>query len=143
MKFSLDASAMLRFLFYQAGGLRVQEILELASSGQVEAQISVVNWGEVGGRMDSVHRRAAAESLAGTLTLYGIQIVTSDEQRAQRAAFLKRDWGLSYADAIRVELALGDSQTIVATADFGFKKTEHLVITEVLPPNLPPPLPVQ
>ena len=131
--FVLDASALLRFLLRQAGGERVLEILRLGQEQKARLLISAVNWGEVVARIDKAEGRASAEALAATLIYYGLEIISANRSRAERAALLRRDWDIGYADAFCVELALYDSQTSVITADFGFRKTESLVKTEFLP----------
>lgn len=137
--YTLDASALLRFLLNQAGALRVQQILELGQSGQARVCISAVNWGEVVGRVDGEHGRAFSQALGGTLVHYRLEIVDVDAKRAQRTALLKKDYGLGYADAFCVELLMSHPESVLLTADYDFKKFAHLVPTEFLAADAPSP----
>jgi PIN domain nuclease of toxin-antitoxin system len=101
----LDASAVLRFLLGEAGDHRVKTVLEDSQRGALRAVISAVNCGEVVGKIYQSQGRLAAEALTTTLKFYGLEIIPVTADRAARAALLKVDLKLGYADAICVELA--------------------------------------
>lgn len=54
-------------------------------------------------------------------------------ERAVRAAELKVDHGIAFADAIALELAIGSPDHIFLTADYGFKSVDKLARIEFLP----------
>lgn len=134
----LDASAVLRFLLGEAGDQRVEEILEGSQRGASRAVISAINCGEVVGKIYQSQGRLAAEALATTLQFYGLEIVPVTADRAARAAVLKVDLKLGYADAICVELAASLPNSTIITADYDFVAATALVAIEFLP-NRPKP----
>jgi len=134
----LDASAVLRFLLGEAGDQRVEEILEGSQRGASRAVISAINCGEVVGKIYQSQGRLAAEALATTLQFYGLEIVPVTADRAARAAVLKVDLKLGYADAICVELAASLPNSTIITADYDFVAATALVAIEFLP-NKPKP----
>jgi len=133
-----DASAVLRFLLGEAGGVRVKELLATAQSGQAAALISAVNWGEVVGKIDKSQGRAAADALTSTMQFYGLRIIPAGAERAAKAALIKLDWKLGYADAFCVELTASLPKSILITADHDFQLVTGLVTVEFLP-NKPTP----
>jgi hypothetical protein len=50
-----------------------------------------------------------------------------------RAAELRVDRKISYADAFAAELAVGIADHVLVTADYGFKAVEDLTRVEFLP----------
>ena len=128
-----DASAILRFLLGEAGGVRVKELLANAQKGQATAIISAVNWGEVVGKIDKSQGRAPAEALTSTLEFYGLRIVPANAERAAKAALIKLDWKIGYADAFCVELAASFPNSALITADHDFQLVTSLVAVEFLP----------
>ena len=95
--------------------------------------ICAVNWGEVIVQVDRNQGRAAALQVQALLTKLGLEIISVTPERAERAALLKRDWKLGYADAFCAELAIGDPDSILITADFEFRAISALVKVEFLP----------
>ncbi len=53
--------------------------------------------------------------------------------QAVRAAELKVDRNISYADAFALELAMRSPEHVLVTADYEFKKVTDLARTEFLP----------
>ena len=129
----LDASAILRFLLGQAGRERIIAVLEGTQLGQSRSVISSVNWGEVVSKIYKAQGRPSADALTSTMQFYGLEIIPMDAQRATRAAVLKVDLKLGYADAICVELALSLPGSLLLTADYDFEVASTLVRTEFLP----------
>ena len=134
----LDASALLRFLLGETGGERIKELLKSAFNAKASLFISAVNWGEVVGKVYTAHGKAKAEALEGTFAYYGLQIVPVDARRSFRAATLKADYQIPYADAFCVELALSLPEHLLVTADFDFKALETHAKIEFLPPKAQP-----
>lgn len=61
------------------------------------------------------------------------EIVPATEERAVRAAVLKIDRKIAYADAFALDLAMESPNRVLVTADYGFKNVEDLARIEFLP----------
>lgn len=94
----LDSAAVLAMIQREAGGERVEALLDAMEVGaDVEVAISSVNWCEILTRTQRDHRGVTAEELSAALA--GIEIVPFDKEAAEIAA--------SYARSSRA-LSLGD-----------------------------------
>ena len=128
----LDSSALIRYIDNEAGSSRVVEILKACVAGHAEIRISAVQWGEVAG---NIRKRAGATEerriLSGLPTEIGIVPVAGSD--AVRAAGLKVDRKIAYADAFAVGVALAFPDHVLVTADFGFKPVVDLATIEFLP----------
>jgi predicted nucleic acid-binding protein len=67
------------------------------------------------------------------LGLLGLRIVPATGERAVRAAEIKVDRKLSYADAFAIDLAMDSPEHILITADYDFKTVADLAQIEFLP----------
>ena len=94
-----------------------------------------VNWGEVVGKIYKSQGRYAADHLSTTLQFYGLEIIPAGMDRAARAALLKVDLKLGYADAFCIELAIGIANSVIVTADYDFQVAAALVTLKFLPNN--------
>jgi len=131
--FVLDASAILRFIDKEAGWNRVAAILTAKMDQTVEIAISAVQWGEVAGAVRKKLGLPGQERALGILARFQPQIVTVSGERAVRAAGLKVDRNIAYADAFALELAMESAEHVLVTADYGFKPVEDLARIEFLP----------
>ncbi len=61
------------------------------------------------------------------------KIVPATADRAVRAAALKVDRNIGYADAFALNLAMDSPQHVLITADYGFKSVDNLAQIEFLP----------
>jgi hypothetical protein len=61
------------------------------------------------------------------------EVVPVSLQRAIRAAEIKVDRKIAYADAFALDLAMDSSDRILVTADYGFKTVTDLAQIEFLP----------
>jgi hypothetical protein len=61
------------------------------------------------------------------------EIVSADAECAMRAADLRVDRKISYADAFALELAMRSTDHVLVTADYGFKAVGDLARIEFLP----------
>jgi predicted nucleic acid-binding protein len=131
--FVLDSSAMLRLLDKEAGWERVAAILASHAGGDCGIEISAIQWGEIGGR---VRKRAGAPEEARVIRKLNdlhLRIVDATGERVLRAAALKVDRGVPYADAFALDLAMDSADRVLVTADFDFKKAADLAKIEFLP----------
>ncbi|MGH9600365.1 MAG: PIN domain-containing protein, partial [Terracidiphilus sp.] len=60
-------------------------------------------------------------------------IIPATADRAVRAANLKVDRSVSYADAFALDLAMDSPDHVLVTADYDFKRVEDLARIEFLP----------
>jgi PIN domain nuclease of toxin-antitoxin system len=129
----LDASAVLRFADDEAGADRVEALLRACVSGQISIRMSAIQWGEVAGKLRSEHGPAQQARILSTLLPSEVEIVPATAERAVLAAELRIDRKISYADAFALSLTTETSDTVLVTADYGFKPVADLVKIEFLP----------
>jgi ribonuclease VapC len=128
----LDSSALLRYIDDEPGADRVEVILASCIAGTLETRISAVQWGEIAGKLRSHHGPKEQSRILSSLPSE-IEVVPATSETAVRAAALRVDRKISYADAFALELALGSSGPVLLTADYGFKAVTDLVNIEFLP----------
>ncbi len=129
----LDSSAIIRFVDNEAGSDRVEEILTEGTAGRAAMVVSAVQWGEVAGNTRKRYGATTESELLLNPILKQIEVIAVTGDRAVRAADLKIDRKISYADAFALELALESSAPVLVTADYGFKAVADLVKIEFLP----------
>jgi rRNA maturation endonuclease Nob1 len=61
------------------------------------------------------------------------EIVSASGDRAVRAADVKADRKIPYADAFALELAMNAAECVLVTADYEFKAVADLASVEFLP----------
>lgn len=112
----LDASAVYRYLTGEAGASIVAELLKNASASSSPVFMSVVNWGEtyytLVKRIGLVKTDKLMRELLERVPLSLVGITQFD---AERAARLKAQYNLPYADAFAA--ALTGAQHVLVTAD--------------------------
>ena len=115
----LDASALYRYLTNGAGAAIVAAVLKDASAADSDTIMSVVNWGEVYYTLVKHIGLVKTDTLMRELLeRVPIALVGVTQEDAVRAARLKAQYNLPYADAFAATLAT--VQHILVTAD-----TEH------------------
>jgi predicted nucleic acid-binding protein len=131
--FVLDSSAVLRHIDGEAGAGRVEAIFQMALLGTAEILLSAVQWGEIAGvQRKRFGAQEQKRTLQGLLQL-DIKIVSSSGERAVRAAEIKVDRKIPYADAFAIELAMDSPDHLLVTADYDFKNVADLARIEFLP----------
>jgi len=134
-KYVLDSSALIRLVDNEAGADRVEAILKACVAGQAEILISAVQWGEVAGNLRKRFGAAREQAVLSILLPSEATIVPASGVRAVRAADLKVDRKLPYADAFALDLAMDSPDHVLVTADYGFKAVADLARIEFLPLN--------
>lgn len=129
----LDSSAILRYIDNEPGADRVWEILALCIANRAEIHISAIQWGEVAGKLRERLGPASGTSVMTSLLPSEAEIVPATGQRAIRAATLRVDRNLAYADGFAMDLALESDDRVLVTADYGFKAVDDLAKIEFLP----------
>lgn len=131
--FILDSSAVLRYIDDEAGADRVGAIFKACVQRQSEMRISALQWGEIAGRLRKRLGPSAATRVLESLLPPELEIVPATGERAVRAAALRLDRKISYADGFALDLAIGSAQHVLVTADYDFKALADLARIEFLP----------
>ena len=131
--FVLDSSALIRYIDSEAGADRVNVVLKAGVAGDATVCISAVQWGEIAGNLRKRSGALQQERILSSILPSEAQIVPVSGARAVRAAEIKVDRKISYADAIALELAMSFKDHVFVTADFGFKGVADLAQIEFLP----------
>jgi predicted nucleic acid-binding protein len=112
----LDASALYRFLTKGDGGQIVAEIFKSAVVEGTPVMMSAVNWGEVYYTLAKRIGLAKTDAVtAETLNRAPLALISVTPDDAVRAARLKAQYNLPYADAFAA--ALTGNQHVLVTAD--------------------------
>jgi predicted nucleic acid-binding protein len=131
--FVIDSSAMLRHIDGEKGADRVEAIIQMSLRGGGEVQLPAVQWGEIAG---TLRKRAGAleqKKVLERLLQIDVRVVAVTAERAVRAAEIKVDRKLPYADAFAIELAMDSPDHVLVTADYDFKAVDDLALIEFLP----------
>ena len=131
--FVLDSSALIRYVDSEAGADRVNALLKACVAGRSGVYISAVQWGEIAGNLRKRLGATGEARVLSSLLPSEAQIVPVSGDRAVRAAEIKVDRKVSYADAIALELAMSFADHLFVTADYGFKAVADLARIEFLP----------
>jgi predicted nucleic acid-binding protein len=129
----LDASAILRYLDGEAGSARVAEVIKGHLSGRWNVVVSAIHWGEVADVTCKIHGQAAVDLVLSRLFSFALELAPVTPDQAVRAALIKVDRKILYADAFGVELAAQSPDHTLITADFDLKAAAHDVKIEFLP----------
>ena len=127
----LDSFAVLAWMQDEAGADKVEGLLLQAQREQVPLLLTVINLGEVYYRIARQHGHPFAQGVIRQLKALPVELCPCDEDLALRAARIKADFPMAYADAVAVAAAQREEATVV-TGDPEFKKVEHLVPIEWL-----------
>jgi predicted nucleic acid-binding protein len=129
----LDSSALIRYIDSEAGADRVNGLLKACVAGKAGLCISAVQWGEVAGNLRKRLGASQEMRILSTVLPSEAEIISVGGERAVRAAGIKVDRNISYADAVALELAMSFQDHVLVTADYGFKAVEDLARVEFLP----------
>lgn len=115
-----DANALIRYVQNGEGAGKVDTLLQRAASGDVHVSMSVVNMGEV---LYILAKHIGTEKALEYLNSFRlvIEMIATDVEQATRAALLKFQYKLGYADGFAAALAVRMKATLVS-ADPSFKK---------------------
>ena len=131
--FVLDSSAVIRYIDNEAGGDRVNAIFKACVKRQAEVCLSAVQWGEVAGNLRTRFGASPQKRILDSLIPMEVEIVPVSAERAVRAAELRVDRSISYADAFALDLAMDSADRVLVTADNDFKKVDDMARIEYLP----------
>lgn len=123
----LDSYALLAYLQGEGGGEAVKAALGSSEGG---ALMNEINVGEVYYILAKARGRDRAEVFLNTiLPSLPIEVTTNDFEAVIRAARIKAEYPLAYADCFGVVTAM-DSDAAILTGDPEFKSVEALVEIE-------------
>jgi PIN domain nuclease of toxin-antitoxin system len=129
----LYSSAILRYIDNEPGSDRIWAILASCVANRSKIYISAIQWGEVAGKLRERLGPASGTSVLTSFLPSEAEVVPATGQRAIRAATLRVDRNLAYADGFAMDLALDSADRVLVTADYGFKAVEDLAKIEFLP----------
>jgi len=128
----LDAWAVLAWLQEESGHLRVDALIRKARNKEVNLSMGIVNFGEVFYRYAKTKGIEEAKRVERAFRTLPINIIAPVEERlVMRAAHIKAQYPISYADAFAVALAEREKATLV-TGDADFKRIEKIIKVEWL-----------
>jgi predicted nucleic acid-binding protein len=121
-RFCLDAFAWLAWLQDEPGATAVQRCLDDAERGRADCVSSIINLGEAFYRLVRVNRREQAASLWRMALRRRLPVAVKEatQQRVRRAAELKANHAIAYADAFAVATAI-EFQATLLTGDPAIK----------------------
>jgi ribonuclease VapC len=128
----LDSFALLAYLQNEAGAERVQQMLRLAENSEATVAMSLVNLGEV---LYSVQRTLGLSGRDAALSVIDqlpILVTAPDRAQTLKAAELKAEHPIAYADCFAAALALAREAHLV-TGDAEFRLIERDVAIEWIP----------
>ena len=121
-----DSHALLAFFQKEKGAEIVANILRESMEQGLDQLISVINLGEI---IYMTKRRFGDQKkveILGRIHQLGLKVLPAPEALVFRAAELKAEYPISYADCFALACAQEHSATLV-TGDPEFKKVVHLV----------------
>ena len=121
-----DSHALLAFFQKEKGAEIVANILRESVEQRLDQLISVINLGEI---IYMTKRRFGDQKkmeILGRVHQLGFKVLPAPEPLVYKAAELKAEYPISYADCFALACALEHSATLV-TGDPEFKKVVHLV----------------
>jgi predicted nucleic acid-binding protein len=128
----LDASSLLRFIEGESGAGRIEQLLNLAQTGDARILLSAVNWGEVYYVIARVKGEVQAASYSLKFRSLSVNILEADWRRAESAGLFRERCQLPYADSFAGSLA-EDESAVLVTADYDFKSVADAIAVEFLP----------
>lgn len=128
----LDSYAVLALLGDEDGAEEVKAVLKRAQKGAAQVLMSWVNVGEVAYIIERRQGKEKVHQVLGGLEATEIMLVEVGRELALRAAAIKADYPLAYADAFAVALAIKAGGVLI-TGDPEFEGLAEVVDIEWLP----------
>lgn len=121
--FVLDSFALLAYFQAEQGGEQVRQILKKALHGHVLVFVSVISLGEVYYIVARKRGKNTAREIIQDIESLPVNVLDAGFERVIRAADVKADHPMSYADAFVAAAAMEFSASIVS-GDPEFKAVE-------------------
>jgi ribonuclease VapC len=125
-RYLFDSHALLAFFQEEKGTEVVAKILRRALKQRLDRLICVINLGEI---IYMTKRRFGDKKkmeILGRVHQLGLKILPVPEALVYKAAELKADYPISYADCFALACA-SEQSAILVTGDPEFKKVAHLI----------------
>ena len=125
-RYLFDSHALLAFFQEEKGTEVVAKILRRALKQRLDRLLCVINLGEI---IYMTKRRFGDNKkveILGRVHQLGFKILPAPEALVYKAAELKADYPISYADCFALACALEQS-AILVTGDPELKKVDHLI----------------
>lgn len=126
-----DSWALLALLLGEPAAPRVRAILEQTALGNAQLYMSWINVGEVYYMLARKLNQKAADDFLRSLPALPIKMVLPTEADIVRAARLKSEWRISYADAFAAVLAQSQDASLI-TGDPEFLAMSSILKVEWL-----------
>jgi len=123
-RYVLDSFAMIAFYEDAAGADITEGILKDITSKKAEGFMSIINWGEIYYSTMREQGVADAERIIKQMTKYPIKLIDADKELTYRAAKLKAQYKIAYADCFAAALCSQLKATLV-TGDPEFRKLSN------------------
>ena len=130
-RYLFDSHALLAFFQEEKGTEVVAKILRRALKQRLDRLICVINLGEI---IYMTKRRFGDNKkmeILGRVHQLDFKILPAPEALVYKAAELKADYPISYADCFALACALEQS-AILVTGDPEFKKVSHLINIQLI-----------
>jgi predicted nucleic acid-binding protein len=128
-KIVFDSHAILKWTQMESGYKKVKSLLKACEDGTLMGFISQINLGEVYYKSIRAVGIERARQFLDNFERLPLTILVPDRGLIWKAAEIKAEYSISYADCFAVATAMGLDAKIV-TGDPDFKKTTQLVAME-------------
>ncbi len=123
-RYVLDSFALISFFEDEASADLVEKILIDITAKKTEGFMSIINWGEIYYSTMREQGVADAERVIKQMTKYPIKLIDADKELTYRAAKLKAQYKIAYADCFAAALSSQLKASLV-TGDPEFKKLSN------------------
>ena len=127
----LDSFALLAYLEGETGMAQVRAILQKAKDGKCHVITSIINLGEVAYITEREQGLSKAQAALGLIEQLPIEVQSASDEAVFRAAHIKANYPVAYADAFAISLAQALEGTVL-TGDPEFKSVEKIIQLEWL-----------
>lgn len=130
-QYVLDSFAILALLQKEEGHDQVLEILKKTKAGTVQAMMTWINLGEVAYIVQRRWDKSEVHQILANLESSNVEFVDAGQDLALKAAELKAEYPIAYADTYAAALAML-RESVLVTGDPEFKKLEERISIEWL-----------
>jgi ribonuclease VapC len=123
-RYVLDSFALIAFFEDEAGADIVERILVEITTKKAEGFMPIINWGEIYYSTMKEQGADDAERIIKQLTKYPIKLIDADKELTYRAAKLKAQHKIAYADCFAAALSSQRKASLV-TGDPEFIKLSN------------------
>jgi uncharacterized protein len=122
----LDSYAVLAWIQDEPGAQIIEDLFYHAQENREQILINIINLGEVYYRCARLKDLAFAKDILEKIRLLPLKICQCTDDLVMKAAEIKSEYPIAYADAFAVATAMDENARIL-TGDPDFRKVKHLV----------------